>query len=127
MKIKINQTHEDHNKVIVKFYSTNGNGIAFWNGTAPNIGDTPDVEMDIDEVLCWHKNIIPSPPKTPLITFSKNTTQIIARLIHDLDNDHAVLKLGQAIILIDIEEQHPQQSDFVQVTTTKLHLYPTNT
>lgn len=127
MRTHINQVHEDQSKLFVEFYSPNGNGIGLWNGTAPKIGDTLDVELDIDEVFSWQKNIKHSSDKKLLITTINNTTQITAKLILGINDNCAALKLGDSIILIEVEEPVPRKSGLVQITTTKLNLYPTNT
>ena len=127
MRIHINQVHEDQSELFVEFYSPNGNGIGLWNGTAPKIGDTLDVELDINEAFSWQKNIKYSSDKKSLITTINNTTHITAKLIQGINDNCAALKLGDSIILIEVEEPLPRTSGFVQVTTTKLNLYPTNT
>lgn len=80
MRIHINQVREDQSELFVEFYSPNGNGIGLWNGTAPKIGDTLDVELDINEVFSWQKNIKYSSNRKPLITAINNTTQITAKI-----------------------------------------------
>ncbi len=127
MRIHINKVREDQSELFVEFYSPNGNGIGLWNGTAPKIGDTLDVELDINEAFSWQKNIKYSPDKKSLITTINNTIQITAELIPGIKDNCLALKLGDSIILIEVEEPLPRKSGFVQITTTKLNLYPTNT
>lgn len=127
MKILITEIFESQSELLVRFHSEIGNGIALWNGVTPKTGDTLDVELDINEVFSWQKNIESSSTEASLITAINSTVQITAKLIQGANENCVALKLGDSIILIEIEESLPQKSCFVQITTTKLHLYPTNT
>lgn len=127
MKILITEIFESQSELLVRFHSEIGNGIDLWNGVTPKTGDTLDVELDINEVFSWQKNIESSSTEASLITAINSTVQITAKLIQGANENCVALKLGDSIILIEIEESLPQKSCFVQITTTKLHLYPTNT
>lgn len=100
--------------------------MALWSDPAPEIGEDLDVEFELDEVFSWQKNIMPSIEKTPQITFTNDTHSIIGKLIQDGDDSCAALKLGDSIILIELDEPIRQELDLVELRVNTIHLYPTN-
>jgi hypothetical protein len=109
----------------VEFSSLFGNGIAFWHGTKPNIGDVLDVELELDEVFSWKENIDLSSDTTPKITVNDGIQIITGELINDTDGC-AVLKIGDSVILVELDQPVPHELGFVDVRATAIHLYPTN-
>lgn len=125
MKIQITHIHEHQNALHVTFHSLLGDGIAQWDGLAPNIGEDLDVELDMDEVFSWQTNIMLSSDRTPSISTLDSVTRIIAELIESTDDEFKALRLGNSIILIELDKPLPNKSGFVEVSTTKIRLYLT--
>lgn len=107
-------------------HSPTGNGRALWVGITPKIEDELDVELDLDEVFPWSKNLIPPSRKAPYITVIDEIIQITAEIIQDTGKECAVLKFADSIILIETDEPIPQTSDFVELRAINVYLYPTN-
>lgn len=126
MKILITKKIFDNGVLHVKFHSPFGSGTALWDGIAPNISEILDVEFDLDEVFSWGKNITPSSEKTPKIAVTADVTYITAELTHGADEECSALRLGDSIILIELDGPTPQESGFVEVKAARIHLYPTN-
>ncbi|AMS18770.1 hypothetical protein AYK59_01150 [Pseudomonas synxantha] len=126
MNIKLIDVISDQNILSVRFNSPFGNGVALWSSSTPEIGEDLDVEFELNEVFFWKKNIIPSLKKTPQITFTNDTHSIIGKLIQDKDDGCAALKLGDSIILIELDEPIKEECDFVELKVNSIHLYPTN-
>ncbi|MFQ6595213.1 MULTISPECIES: hypothetical protein [Pseudomonas] len=126
MKIRVIEVLYDAGTMSVRFHSPVGSGIALWMGISPTIGEEQDVELDLDEVFTWGKNIIPSSSKTPQINIINDLTQITAQIIQNPDGKWTTLKLGDSIVLIELDEAPTQKSGFVELKATKIHLYPTN-
>ncbi|QXH80547.1 hypothetical protein [Pseudomonas salmasensis] len=126
MKIRVAGVFSDQGILRVRFNSPFGNGIALWSYPSPDIGEVLDVEFELDEVFFWQKNIIPSLEKTPRITLTNDTHSIIGKLIQDGDSSCAALKLGDSIILIELNEVIEQDLDLVELKVNTIHLYPTN-
>jgi hypothetical protein len=125
MKIEITHSSLHHQATHVKFHSPFGNGIGVWRGIAPKLGELLDVELDIDEVFSWRKNIMPSSRKSPLITVINGTTHITAELIPGTSDECAALKLGDSIVLIELDGPLTQTSGFVELNATQIYLYTT--
>ncbi|NVZ54137.1 hypothetical protein HX792_27675 [Pseudomonas sp. B6002] len=111
----------------VSFHSPAGSGTGTWMGITPKIGDELDVEFDLEEVFSLGKNLMPSSRKTPSITVENKVTYITAELIQDEDGEYTALKFGDSIILIELDEPLTQKVGFVEVTASRIRLYPTNT
>lgn len=126
MKIRVTDTVSDQGILHVRIHFPFGNGVALWSSPTPKIGEDLDVEFELNEVFFWRKNIIPSLKKTPQITFTNDTHSIIGKLIQDKDDGCAALKLGDSIILIELDEPIKEECDFVELKVNFIHLYPTN-
>ncbi|MGA9705189.1 hypothetical protein [Pseudomonas sp.] len=126
MKIQITDLQEVLDAALVNFQSEIGNGTARWVGTTPKIGDELDVELDLDEVFSWGKNLIPSSRNAPYITVIGKVTHITAEIIQDSSEECTALKFADSIILIETDEPIPQPSGFVELRATNVYLYPTN-
>ncbi len=126
MKIRVTYVVSDQDILRVRFNSPFGDGVALWSDPAPEIGEDLDVEFELDEVFSWQKNIMPSIKNTPQITFTNDTHSIIGKLIQDGDDSCAALKLGDSIILIELDKPIRQELDLVELRVNTIHLYPTN-
>ena len=126
MKIRVTGIFSDQDILRVRFNSPFGNGVALWNDPTPEIGEDLDVEFELDEVFSWGKNIMPSFHKTPQITFANDTHSIIGKLIQDGCDGCAALKLGDSIILVELDEPIKQELDLVELRVNTIHLCPTN-
>lgn len=125
MKIRIIDVFSEQDTLHVEFSSTFGNGTAFWHGAKPSIGEDLDVEFELDEVFFWKKNIDLSSDTTPKIIANDGTYTITGELINDTDN-YAILKLGDSIILVELNQSISHNVGFADVRTTAIHFYPTN-
>lgn len=126
MKIRVREVLSIANAIRVHFHSSAGSGTALWMGIPPAIGEEHDVEFDLNEVFSWGKKLIPSSREAPHITVINGVTRITAQIVQNADEEWAALQLGDSIILIELDEPSTQESRFVEVKATKIHLYPTN-
>lgn len=127
MKIRITAATSAEDKLLVDFQSSAGSCTALWVGPIPKIGDKLDVEFDLEEVFSLGKNLMPSSRKTSSITVVNEVTKITAELIQDEDGKYTALNFGDSIILIELDEPLTQKACFVEVSATRIRLYPTNT
>ncbi|WLI31107.1 hypothetical protein PSH61_08345 [Pseudomonas rhodesiae] len=104
MKIRITEAFSVEGTVYVKFQSLSGNATALWSGTAPKNNEILNMEIDLEDVFSWGKNIKPSNKKTPHITTINGVTQITAEMIKNQDEECSALKVNDSIILIDLEK-----------------------
>lgn len=126
MEIKIINVLSSLKMPVVEFRCAHGDGIASWHSLAPEVGEFLDVEVDLNEVFSWKKNITLSSATSPKISVKNGMTFITAKVVPGADYECAALQLGCSIILIDIEGIRVQESDFVEAITNTISLYPTN-
>ncbi|MCF5657742.1 MULTISPECIES: hypothetical protein [Pseudomonas] len=126
MQVRITETFANENASHVKFRSPVGDGIGVCTDASIKTGARLDVELDLDEVFSWGRNIRPSLCKTPQIMVINGITHITAKLIQSSDNEFAALQVGDSIILIELDGPMPQEHEFVDLKAAKIHLYPTN-
>ena len=126
MKIRVTEVLTIEGALFVDFLSSAGSGTALWIGLKPTANQELDVELDLDEIFSFGKNLISSSRASPHITLKNGATYITAEIIQNADEEWVALKLGDSIILIDLEEPIAQRSGFVELRTNSIRLYPTN-
>ncbi|WP_139372480.1 hypothetical protein [Pseudomonas fluorescens] len=126
MKTRITHRLSDQDTSHIIFQTSFGIGKTQWSGPGLKMGEPLDVELDLDEIFSWNRNIFPTHEVTSRISIVGNSTYITAELAHLTGDDCAALKLGNSIILIELDSPLPQQSGFVEIRATTIHLYPTN-
>lgn len=126
MKIRVIESVTDEGTTHVTFQSPAGNATALWRGTAPRVDEVLDVELHLDDVFFWGKNIKTSIKETASIVVENGVTQITAELIPGEDKECAALKICDSIVLIELDGALVQESGFVELTTDRIQLYPTN-
>lgn len=75
---------------------------AVWNGDKPEKNKIYNVELDIDDVLLWGINIVPTKENVDVIIQKTEYIKIIAKLDYDTENDFASLKVYDSIVLVDL-------------------------
>lgn len=126
MKIQVTDILPDKGTLRVTFNSPFGRGTALWIGPPLKTIETLDVELELNDVFSWGQNIMPSSGQTPEITSVNGTHKIIGELIQSGDHRCAGLKLGDSVILIELDKLITHESSFVEVRSTDIFLYPTN-
>lgn len=126
MKIVVIDTFSYLNVLHVKFHSSFGDGTALWSDTAPKIGEIIDVEFDFEEAFSWNINVKPTAEKSSKIKMENSLIQITAELVQADEEGYVALKLGDSIILIELDGPIPQKSGFVELSATAIQLYPTH-
>lgn len=126
MKIVVFDTFSYLNVLHVKFHSPFGDGTALWSDTAPKIGEIIDAEFDVEEIFSWNINMKPTSEKSSKIKMKDSLIQITAELVQADEDGCAALKLGDSIILIELDGPIPQKSGFVELSATAIQLYPTH-
>jgi hypothetical protein len=102
-----------------------GRGIAFWHGAEPTSGQLIDVEMNIEEELCWGKSIRE-------VEFSKDEQLsveddiLIVAFIDSLDEDGVVsIRICDSIVLLETMGTPHSSPTMVEIRCHRLDLFPT--
>lgn len=125
MKIKI----EAMNGAMFQFSSRIGVGVGLLNG-AVEIGDRLDVEINVDSVLSWARNIEGSDEIAPRMSIVGEKTEIVAK-IESLDEDGIVtLRLDDdALLMVEVEDlpEDLNEHSFLRLMNVELQLFPFQT
>lgn len=126
MKIRVTDTFLKQNILHVSFHSPIGEATALWGDIAPKIGEIIDVEFEFEEIFSWSINVKPTAEKSSKIKMENSLIQITAELVQADEDGCAALKLGDSIILIELDGPLSQKTGFVELSATAIQLYPTH-
>ncbi|MDR0191407.1 hypothetical protein RCO22_20875 [Pseudomonas yamanorum] len=125
MIVKIADVFSKDSTLHVSFRSPTGNGVAVWIGSAPEVGQQYDVELNLDNIFYWGENIKPADSNVDFLYFKNGATHLVAELISVDDDNCAAIRIGGSVVLIEIDEAPAQKPSYVDLTTTEIHLHPT--
>ncbi|WP_131671247.1 hypothetical protein [Pseudomonas parakoreensis] len=115
-----------HNKILVEYSTPYGKGLSVCKDSPPKANKKLDIEINIDDEFIWGENLIPSTKNAPSISFNLGFTYITGELIAIEDDGCGVLKIGDAIILISIEQKKIILPIFVDIIAKEISIHPTN-
>lgn len=87
----------------VKFTSTLGDGVASWSGEMPLVGCNYNVEIDIDEVLKFGENLIPSDKNISSVNVIDGKAVFVAEVISYEDDGILTISLGGNVVFLEIK------------------------
>lgn len=92
-----------------------------------NIGESLDVELDLDDDFIWGENIVLSDISENSI-YSRSGSTILVALLESINSDNtAVLRLGSSCILIDVKSLPADlEGKHVVLTASMVSMHPTN-
>ncbi|NNA59427.1 hypothetical protein [Pseudomonas koreensis] len=114
------------NEILVEYSTPYGKGFSVFIGSPPKENQIYDVEINIDDNFIWGENLTPSKKNIPSISFDICHTYITAELIVTEEDGCGVLKMGESIILISLEQTKQRLPIFVDIIAKKTFLHPTN-
>jgi len=111
----------------VEFTSALGCGAATWVGMPPRQGNTYDVEIDIDDIFQWGKNINISMQETSKIDVVGNNLLFFGKIISYEDDGLLTVKVGRYIIFLEVSDA-PNEGENVTFYTliNNVSLHPVN-
>ncbi|MGL4036902.1 hypothetical protein ACR3LQ_21900 [Kosakonia cowanii] len=111
----------------VEFTSALGRGAATWVGMPPRQGNTYDVEIDIDDIFQWGKNINISMQEKPKIDVVGNNLLFFGKIMAYEDDGLLTVKVGRSIIFLEVSDT-PNEGENVAFFTSinNISLHPVN-
>jgi hypothetical protein len=111
----------------VEFTSALGCGAATWVGMPPRQGNTYYVEIDIDDIFQWGKNIDISVQETSKIDVVGNNLLFFGKIMAYEDDGILTVKIGRAIIFLEVSDA-PNECENVNFFTSinNVSLHPVN-
>ena len=111
----------------VIFSTPNGKGKAVWEGSKPNVGESYDVEIDIDETLTWNEDIHASNDSEQSIVEHNGINILKAKLIAVEDDGCLTLDFTGTIIFVEVSGSIDcSTGETLTLHVTRLSLYPIN-
>lgn len=126
MKIKIVNLSKTVGTKLVDFETAIGKGTALWVGEEPIIGKFYDVEIDVGDDLIWGINIIMTPEISSMIAVKDNLFYLVAKVISSEEEGCISVKLGDSVVLLEIERAPTGIFGMVECKAKNVRLYPTN-
>ena len=109
----------------VRFSTEFGNALAFWEGDAPVTNCKYHVEVDINDILVWDKDIIAiKDTGNYSIREENNCVSIIGDLESVDDDGYSIIKFGESIIPFMTTGKPFQVGTFIKITTKSIFLSP---
>lgn len=111
----------------VEFTSALGCGAATWVGMPPRQGNTYYVEIDVDDVFQWGKNINISMQETSKIDVVGNNFLFFGKIMSYEDDGLLTVKVGKDIIFLEVSDA-PREGENVTFFTSinNVSLHPVN-
>lgn len=111
----------------VEFSSALGSGAAIWVGMPPRQGNTYYVEIDIDDIFQWGKNINISMQENPKIDVVGNNLFFFGKIIAYEDDGLLAVKVGGDVIFLEVSDA-PGEGENVTFYTAinNVSLHPVN-
>ena len=111
----------------VEFSSALGSGAAIWVGMPPRQGNTYYVEIDIDDIFQWGKNINISVQENPKIDVVGNNLLLFGKIIAYEDDGLLAVKVGGDVIFLEVSDG-PREGENVTFYTAinNVSLHPVN-
>lgn len=111
----------------VEFSSALGSGAAIWVGMPPRQGNTYYVEIDIDDIFQWGKNINISMQENPKIDVVGNNLFFFGKIIAYEDDGLLAVKVGGDVIFLEVSDA-PREGENVTFYTSinNVSLHPVN-
>ena len=129
MKIIVKQIIEKtKDRVLIRFKTDFGYGVAEWDGETPKVGSKYFVEFTIDDKFIWGENISRALENEPLIDYQQKNL-IIQGKIDQIYNDGVIIfSLAPSnSIMLDLENTNfIKPGDFVKIIANKVKIFNSN-
>lgn len=109
----------------IHFQCSAGVGSAIWQGDLPLVGESLDVELDVDDCLEWLVNVNTAQDKGYKIVETADH-HILAVKVVSQEIDVLVVDFVGNIVMLDIEGMQEGVSGWIEICAKELTLSPTN-
>lgn len=124
MEVTVGGLKKNNGVVVVSFSTVIGSAFAIWEGAAPRVGESHDVELEINEEFVWGENAVVSDGPYSL-EVRGGETLLSARLISIDEYGVGVIDIDGAKTMIELAGFALQPPIFIRLNFEHLRLYPT--
>ena len=122
MRVQVNEVIPENSNNLVLFSTNFGDAKAFWEGEEPIANREYQVEVDINDTLIWHKDILKDDIGNYSIQLENNLILICGNLDSVDDDGYAVLRIGENIIPFIAIGEPFQVGSFIRLSTKSISL-----
>ena len=123
MKVKILDVQEESTGNIVSFCSEYGSASAIWMGRCPEKNSEYFVEIEIPEKLKWEKHIVVATEHSYALGSFSEGIYFVGVLEGVGEDGCCCLRVGDSIVLLEIEGGPIVEGVFVQIRTVIVIAY----
>lgn len=109
----------------IRFQCSAGVGLAIWRGDLPLVGESIDVELDVDDCLEWMVNVNTAQDKGYKIVETANHHILSVKVVSQ-EIDVLVVDFVGNIVMLDVEGMQEGVSGWIEIQAKELTLSPTN-
>ena len=110
----------------VGFKAEFGEGVGLWQGQLPQVGLTYDVELSVDDVLDWQRDLAPvQNGATPMIRVVGGGTELVGQLIEVGEDGVAIVQLGDSVVMLEVDGASVSVPAWVKVGPVHLGVHDT--
>ena len=125
MKISIEEVICCNECYIVKFSTEFGNAVAFWKGDKPATNYNCHVELDINDILVWDRDIIKKTDNGNFTIRKENNNIFITGNLESVDDDgYSILRFGESIIPFMATGEYFEVGTGIEIRTKTISLSP---
>lgn len=124
MKIFVSKVIEKKafDEYLINFTTDYGKGVGIWKGEEPNAGSEYFIEIDIDDILNWQKDIIYS-EESYNISYDSKKIYISGKFELIEDDGYTIIRIGNSIIALETIGSPYEIGKFIKISCNNLFLY----
>jgi len=111
----------------VEFLTEWGPGIGIWKGIYPTIGQSYEIEIDIDTMLQTGVDmVVVAAENTPSMRTVADKAIIVGQLERNEDDGVAIIRMGNSVLMVEFKGEALPQLSWVQIGPVRLSLSDTD-
>ncbi len=124
MRVQVNEIISEDSNNFVLFSTDFGDAKAFWEGEEPVARREYQVEVDVNDTLIWHKDVLKDDNRNYSIELKNNLILISGNLESIDDDGYAVLRIGDSIVPFIAIGEPFQVDSFIKLSIKSISLSP---
>lgn len=125
MKVTVGKVKKHNGVIVVQFSTVIGSAFAIWEGAVPRVGESYDVELEINEQFVWGENAVIS--DGPLFLEVRGGSILLRACLMSIDEyGVGMIDIGGTKTMIELIGCALQPPIFLTLNFECLYFYPTN-
>jgi hypothetical protein len=111
--------------ITVEIETEFGSCIADWESEKPENGKSYDIEFEVEDTLIYGKTIYFTESNEYQIKMENGNTIFVGNIDAISDDGVAAIKMGDSILLVEVENFPVETTGFVKIVANNVKLYDT--